>query len=142
MTLIEKEIIFEKLIILKGYCDELQTISEQLSEENYRKNIIYKRAVERIIQLIVEVATDINNMLLKAMKKGPTVGYFSSFIELGEAKVLPIEFATKIAPSTGLHNIIVHEYQKIDDHIVYRSIQDVLTYYKEYVRYIYQYIGM
>ncbi|WP_279236996.1 type VII toxin-antitoxin system HepT family RNase toxin [Heliorestis convoluta] len=104
--------------------------------------MLHKRAVERTIQLIVEVATDINNMILKALKKGPTVDYFSSFIELGELEVLPIEFALKIAPSTGLRNVIVHEYQKIDDHIVYSSIQDVLTYYEKYVRYIFRYLGM
>jgi len=52
-----------------------------------------------------------------------------------------MDFALKIAPSTGLRNILVHEYQKIEDDIVYKSIKHVLDYYLIYFDKIYSYFG-
>jgi len=53
---------------------------------------------------------------------------------------LPVEFAKKIAPSIGERNIIVHEYEKIDDGLVYDSIKEAITIYKEYIVYYTKYI--
>lgn len=140
MGRIEREIIQEKLLVLHAYYQELQRI-EHITYEEYQSNSLYKRTVERLIQLIVEVGTDINNMLLKGLSKSSTSDYYSSFIELAEAGVLPMEFALEIAPSTGLRNIIVHEYQKIDDEIVYKSIKKTLSYYLKYMKHINQYLN-
>jgi len=139
MVKIELEIILEKMAALQGYYKELKGL-EHISFEEYMQNNLYKRTVERIIQLIVEAATDINNMLLKSLDKGPTVDYYSSFIELAEAGILPVEFAISIAPSAGLRNIIVHEYQKIDDRKVHSSIKYTLDYYLKYMKLINDYL--
>ncbi len=132
MTKNEKELIHEKLLSLQGYYTELKDF-KKITFDEYRSNNLYRRTVERLIQLIVEVATDINNILLKSLSIGPTLDYYSSFMELAEAGILPKDFAESIAPSTGLRNIIVHEYQKLDDKIVYESIQDTLQYYLKYM---------
>jgi uncharacterized protein YutE (UPF0331/DUF86 family) len=93
------------------------------------------------MQLIVECATDINNMILKKQGKGPSRDYYNSFIDLAENNVMDMEFAVRIAPSTGLRNILVHEYQKIDDEIVFNSINNVKKYYLEYIDVISKYLG-
>ncbi|HHW08169.1 MAG TPA: DUF86 domain-containing protein [Clostridia bacterium] len=140
MSKIEWEVLQEKLAALLQYYKELKTL-EGITWEEYSQNYLYKRAVERLIQLMVEVATDINNMLLKSLGKGPTPDYFSSFVELAEAGVIPMDFALEIAPSTGLRNVIVHEYQKLDDRIVYASIKKTLTYYFRYLQLITDYVN-
>ena len=65
---------------------------------------------------------------------------FNSFIDLAENNVLDMEFALKIAPSTGLRNILVHEYQKIDDEIVFKSIDNIFRYYLVYIGIISSYL--
>ncbi|MGF7184933.1 uncharacterized protein YutE (UPF0331/DUF86 family) [Desulfitispora alkaliphila] len=140
MTKLEVEIIKEKLLRLQLYYKELKEL-EHITYQDYCNNSLYKRSVERLIQLIVEVSTDINNMILKGLRKGPTVDYYSSFIELAEADVFSMEFALKIAPSTGLRNVIVHEYQKIDDEIVYNSIKETLTQYYIYIEEVHRFIN-
>ncbi|MBS4025541.1 MAG: DUF86 domain-containing protein [Clostridia bacterium] len=140
MGKVELDIILEKLAALQGYYKELKEL-EHISFEEYARNSLYKRTVERLIQLIVEAGTDINNMLLKSLHKGPTADYYSSFIELAEAGVLPMEFALNIAPSTGLRNVIIHEYQKIDDRKVYDSIKNTLKYYLQYMKLINDYLN-
>jgi uncharacterized protein YutE (UPF0331/DUF86 family) len=65
---------------------------------------------------------------------------FNSFIDLAENNVLDMEFALKIAPSTGSRNILVHEYQKIDDEIVFKSIDNIFRYYLVYIGIISSYL--
>lgn len=139
MGKVELDIILEKIAALQGYYKELKDL-EHISFKEYNQNNLYKRTVERLIQLIVESGTDINNMLLKDLNRGPTADYYSSFIELAEADVITMEFAMNIAPSTGLRNVIVHEYQKLDDLKVYKSIQDTLKYYLQYMKLINEYL--
>lgn len=131
----------KKLGVLLGYYKELSTVVKDISFADYSSQLLVKRAVEREIQLIVECATDINNMILKMLNKGPSKDYFNSFIDLAENHVLDMEFALRIAPSTGLRNILVHEYQKIDDEIVFSSINNVMKCYMEYIDIISLYLG-
>ena len=128
-----------KLDKLYVYYEELKNIST-ISLEEYNHNMIYRRAIERTMQLIVECATDINNMLLKTHGQKGSADYFNSFIDIAESNIIPTNFALKIAPSTGLRNILVHEYEDINDEIVYRSIGPCLEYYLEYMNLINQYL--
>ncbi len=128
-----------KLDRLQGYYAELKALSS-LSLEEYMSNSIYRRAVERTMQLVVECATDINNMLLKLHAKKGSTDYFNSFIDIAEQNIIPVEFALKIAPSTGLRNILVHEYEEINDEIVYHSISTCLECYLTYMNLINQYL--
>jgi uncharacterized protein YutE (UPF0331/DUF86 family) len=128
-----------KLDKLRIYYTELKSFSS-ISLDEYIKNSIYRRAIERTMQLIVECATDINNMLLKMHGNKGAVDYFNSFIDIAEQDIIPIEFALKIAPSTGLRNILVHEYEEINDEVVYNSIKTCLQYYLEYMDLINQYL--
>ncbi len=136
----EKDKMCDKLHKLYTYYEELKTNS-QITLEEYQTNTLYKRAIERTLQLIVECATDINNMLLKYYSKKGSTDYFNSFIDLAEEHIIPMDFALKIAPSTGLRNILVHEYEKIDDTIVYCSITSCLQYYLEYINLINNYLN-
>lgn len=131
----------EKLQLLIGYYDELKEYTD-ISLEEYLNNRKDRRAIERTLQLIVETATDINNMILKLIGQPAATDYFNSFIELAENNIISMDFALKIAPSTGLRNILVHEYQKVDDEIVYNSITDVLHCYKNYIRLISEYLNL
>lgn len=138
--MINKIAVCRKLEALVNYYQELQQLASGLSLQDYNEHLIIKRAIEREIQLIVECATDINNMILRRLDKGPAKDYFNSFIELAENDVIPMDFALKIAPSTGLRNILVHQYQKIDDVTVYYSIRNMLTCYREYTKLIANYL--
>lgn len=128
-----------KLDKLHSYYKELKSIS-LITQEEYMSNSIYRRAVERTMQLIVECATDINNMLLKMNGRKGAADYFNSFIDIAELDIIPVDFALKIAPSTGLRNILVHEYEDINDEIVYHSISTCLTHYLEYMDLINRYL--
>lgn len=135
----DRDRICTKLNKLYSYYEELKNISG-ISQEEYSRNLLYRRATERTMQLIVECATDINNMLLKMHSKKGSSDYFNSFLDIADLDIISAEFALKIAPSTGLRNILVHEYEDINDEIVYRSIGNCLEYYLRYMDLINRYL--
>ncbi len=102
------EIAVSKLLKLKEYIELLEKI-KPASFEEYMADIKTKYTVERIVQLIVDIALDINNIVLAYLRKPPAPDYFNSFIDLGLYGVLDNVFTVSIAPSTGLRNRLVHE---------------------------------
>lgn len=137
--MVDKQVVQRKLKKLNQYLNELSTF-RNISWEEYIKNFQHQRAVERLIQLIVDVATDINaHAVVDAGKPSPRDS-FDSFIQAAKLGMFPLDFAKKIAPSTGERNIIVHEYEQIDDGIVYDSINDTLVMYKQYYDYVLSFI--
>lgn len=128
-----RELITEKLIKMKEYLDQLQKFTPT-SYEDYMKDLVSKYAVERLLQLIVDLALDINNIILSSLKKPPAADYFSSFIDLAECRALDEAFAYKIAPSTGLRNRLIHEYEEINDAIVFKSINQTIELYTLYIK--------
>jgi uncharacterized protein YutE (UPF0331/DUF86 family) len=136
----DKDRIIAKLDKLYTYYEELKSYSA-ITLEEYKCNSIYRRAIERTMQLIVECATDINNIILRINGVKGSTDYFNSFIDIAELKVIPMEFALQIAPSTGLRNILVHEYEEIDDTIVYYSIDLCLHHYLKYMDLVNKYLG-
>jgi uncharacterized protein YutE (UPF0331/DUF86 family) len=128
-----RELITEKLIKMKEYLDQLQKFTPA-SYEDYLQDLVSKYAVERLLQLIVDLALDINNIILSALKNPPAADYFSSFTDLAEYHVLNAEFAYKIAPSTGLRNRLIHEYEEINDAIVFKGISQTIELYTLYIK--------
>jgi uncharacterized protein YutE (UPF0331/DUF86 family) len=56
---------------------------------------------------------DVNYHLLTELGQPPPRDYYQSFAELG-GRVVPADFATRIAAAAGLRNRIAHEYDDID----------------------------
>ncbi|MCW3488909.1 type VII toxin-antitoxin system HepT family RNase toxin [Dethiobacter alkaliphilus] len=130
--MVNKETVIRKLNKLKGYLQELATY-ELISWEEYSASFRHRRTVERLIQLIVDVAVDINTHTVVDEGHSPPKDAYSSFFEAAKLGIFPHAFAKKIAPSTGERNIIVHEYEQIDDAVIYHSIKDALKLYSQYI---------
>ena len=128
-------VIRRKLINLSEYIEELEPFLEY-SYEQYISNYFIKRTGERLIQLIIENMVDINSIIISEMNHLPSKDYYSSFEIIGELGVIPINFAMELAPCTGMRNRLVHEYDKIQDKIVFDSIKKVIEMVNKYIDYI------
>lgn len=87
----------------------------------------------------MDVAVDINTHTMVDAGQPPPADAFNSFLEAAEIGLYPRIFAKEIAPSTGERNIIVHEYESIDDAIVFESISEAVELYYQYVKYASEY---
>ncbi len=139
--MVKKETVIRKLTKLKGYLQELNTY-KNISWEEYSGAFQNQRTVERLIQLIVDSAVDINTHALVDHGHSPPSDSYNSFLKASsKLGLFPELFAQSIAPSTGERNIIVHEYELIDDAIIYSSIGETLQFYEAYIKHVITYIN-
>ncbi len=140
MTPISIEIIERKLSRINEDMDMLGEIAA-LSYGEYVKRPFYRKAAERMIQEVVEAAVDINTHILVESGFPAPQDYYHTFIDVAEkVKAFDLGFATAIAPSVGLRNRIVHEYDRLDHAVIFTSIRGVLEMYPRYVQAVLQYL--
>ncbi len=73
------ELIRRKLVSLQGYLKELKQLSE-LSFDEYERDFTKRRAIERLIQLVIETASDINAHVVTEETGTLPKDYYSSFL--------------------------------------------------------------
>ncbi len=120
---------------IQGYFRELQPIINNESG-NIIENNLKLHTVERLFQLIVDTAIDINTHIIAESDFSVPNDYQSTFIILGENKVIPMNFAVKIAPSVGLRNLIIHRYGRVDLKRMIDDIKNEISDYLEYLKFI------
>jgi uncharacterized protein YutE (UPF0331/DUF86 family) len=139
--MVKKDLVIRKLTKLKNYLQELSTY-KSITWEEYSGAFQNQRTVERLIQLIVDIAVDINTHMLVDEGFAPPQDAYNSFLEASsKLGLFPESFAQSIAPSTGERNIIVHEYERIDDVIIYGSIVETISYYEDYIKHVSNYLN-
>ena len=124
------EVTKRKLVFLTQYLKDLNKY-KKISDQEFKKN---HYEIERLLQLIIEAACDINSHLITRRLQKPPDDYYESFIELGNLNIIPKTLALKLAPSAGLRNALVHAYDKIDEKKVKQGIKLALIYFPKYVK--------
>lgn len=132
MTELDRALIRRKLARIVRNLDDLGEI-EGLSLDAFRSDRFRQKGTERLLQEVVEAAVDINLHLLRVRGRASPPDYFRSFILLGESGDLPTDLAERLAPSTGLRNRLVHEYDALDDAIVLAAVAEARDLFAEYV---------
>lgn len=138
--MIDKNLIKTKMTDIQKYYSELESILKEDAREIIGNNLKL-HTVERLFQLIVDASVDINTHIISESNIQVPDDYQSTFIALGENKILPMEFALKIAPSVGLRNLVVHKYGKVDIKKMIDDIKNEIGQYFEYLKHIQQFLG-
>ena len=101
---------------------------------DYRARVWERKGVERVLQEAIEAALDINAHVIAERGLDVPDDYFGGFIKLGEVGILAGELAGALAPSAGLRNRLVHEYDAIDDAKVLAAVGTILDLYPRYIQ--------
>ena len=137
--MIDIDLIRRKLSRLNMYLEKLKPISQR-SLEDYLSDFYLKTSAERLIQLIVECASDINNHVVVETRNRPPEDYSISFIKAAEVGLISMQLANRLKASGGMRNILVHEYMDIDDEKVYQTIPLAIKDYKQYIKEVDEFI--
>ncbi len=139
--MLDKNFIRRKIKLIQEDLSRLEKLSDYSFEE-ISKDYIKLAAVERLLEKIITRAIDINQHVVAEVGRGnePIRGYEDTFLILPDFGVYAVDFAEKIAPSAGLRNRLVHEYNNTKEEIIYQSVKDALTQYVQYCDYILKFI--
>lgn len=132
---IDEETVKDKLTMIGEYITELEPFLKYSNKEiSVDKSKL--RSVERLLQLIVDEAVDVNSHLIAELNLESPREYRGTFIVLGKCAILPEAFANKISESVGLRNGIVHQYEKIETDRMLDDIRNNIGDYVEYIKFI------
>ena len=131
-----------KLVLLVAYADELRALVEPTPSgpaavPGEPAPNVARRATERLVQLIVEVAVDANGLLVAAADLPPPATARESFVAVRERGVLPKALAERfIASYVGLRNRVVHDYDTLDPQLVRRAARRLVADALAYARHV------
>lgn len=137
--MIDKAFLEAKLSYIQTYYQELDNVL-LYSDEEIKQDFLKLRAMERILQLIVDEIIDINNHIIRYSNLSVPDDFQGSFMILSDNKILPGDFAGRIAPVVGVRNRLVHRYEKIDLNIILDAVRKNKEDFKEYVKYIFSFL--
>ena len=97
-------------------------------------------AVERLLQVSVGLAFDINaHLVAKTLGRSPETGR-ASFHDLVEAGVLDEALAATLAPSAGLRNVLVHHYVDLRMDLIADAVRTVGDGFPAYITAVARYL--
>lgn len=141
--MINKEFVKRKLFLNQGELERLKEF-DKLTIDKIAKDPGENAACERYLERLIGRAIDINQHIIA--EKGDVntnlgaIHYRDTFLRLADLNVYPPEFAKKIAPSAGLRNALVHEYNNIDEELFNKSIGEAIKDFNDYAKHILAFI--
>lgn len=102
--------------------------------EEYRASLYVRRSAERLIQMAVDMACDINCRMLSSLKGRLPEGYEESFREMAEEGFLPASVAEKMLGVVALRRSLLYDSRPELDEQVHRRLPFFAVLLREYGR--------
>lgn len=131
--MLDTHFIKRKIKLIQEDISVLEKLSSVSFDELMKDSVTFS-AVERFLEKIIMRAIDINQHIIAEVGKGDERirGYEDTFYALTPLGVYDAEFAKRIAPSAGLRNRIIHEYNDTNREIIYQSVGEAIAQFTRY----------
>jgi len=139
MSPMEIEIIRRKLAVIVENLKALEPIKGMGTDE-YLQDLYKRKATEKLLQELIEAAIDINVHMIVAKGYHVPDDYYESFMKAGELEIISPNLARKLAPSAGLRNRLVHEYDRLEHTMVLKAVDMAEELFPRYVKAINDYL--
>ncbi len=121
---VDRERVLSRLDALDGVLRELRSIAPKNLDAYLATE--KKRACERLVQLAVEALIDACALLVTGLRLGLPGDEDDLFERLARSGALAPATGQTLRRMKGLRNLLVHEYGRISDQIVFETIRDRL----------------
>jgi len=129
--LVDKPLIIRKLTELDEYLKQMGEFSSVTLEE-YSRDWKVQRIVERTLQMMIETCADIANHIISDRGYRTPDNYGDTFRVLHENGVLRNDLFEIMLKMARFRNIVVHQYDKVDEAIVIGILRNNLNNFKAY----------
>ena len=114
----EEDAILSRLELLLQYKTQLVEIPAPNFQE-YDHNFLIHKAAERLLQTAVEACLDIGKHIIAQERLRFPKDNQEVFTVLSEEEIIPKDLLPHLQDMARFRNLLVHEYAKIDNAIVY-----------------------
>jgi len=115
----------DKIIEIEKYLEELYQIVPS-DFEMYKDDFKIKAACERYFEKIIESVIDLGFILVRAKNFKAPEDEESIFEVLFKEKIISEELSRKLKDAKGMRNFIIHQYEKINDELVFEVLAENL----------------
>ena len=116
--MLDRERILAKIDELQGYLKELRNIVPE-DYNKYLSSIEKRRACERLLQISVECVIDICSLLVSGLRLGLPAEESDIFEKLFVNNIISKEVKDILKLMKGFRNILVHDYARLDNALIY-----------------------
>ncbi|HYZ98804.1 MAG TPA: DUF86 domain-containing protein [Acidimicrobiales bacterium] len=136
----DRQVAARRLRLLRDTLDELAAVGDVTAERLHTESVT-RAATERLIQVAVDLAIDVNSHVAVAqLGRSPDSGY-ESFGLAAAAGATTADLARRLAPAAGLRNRLVHRYDDIRVDLVAAAVDELLTGFDVYIKQVAAFIA-
>lgn len=129
------DVVTSRLRLVSESLDQLGELRDA-TPERLRDEPLTRAAAERLLQVVVDLAVDVNSHVVVAqLGRAPRTGR-ESFLDAATAGALDSGLADRLAPAAGLRNVLVHRYVDIRVDLVAAAVGQMLDDFPAYVEQI------
>lgn len=122
--MIDRDRILAKLDELDSYLRELRSVVPASYHEYL--TVEKRRSSERLLQIAIEAAIDICALLVTGLRLGLPADEDDLFEKLSARGITSPPVADLLRRMKGMRNILVHEYGRVDNALVFETVQQRL----------------
>lgn len=116
--MLDRDRILAKLDELHGYLGELRQIVPE-SYARYVESVEKRRACERLLQIAIECVIDICALFVSGLRLGLPAEEDDLIDKVEKAGLISSDVAKMLKRMRGFRNILVHEYGRVDNALVF-----------------------
>jgi uncharacterized protein YutE (UPF0331/DUF86 family) len=128
------------LKLLAEYVGDLREM-ESVTLEEYQANKLIRKAVERTLHTAIEACLDIGHHIIAQEGLRSPEDNKDVFVVLGEEQIIPHDLASRLVDMARFRNLLVHEYTRLDNTVVYGILKKRLGDLDEFARMIAIYLS-
>ncbi len=138
--MIDKYLTEKKLRRIESFLREIEREVAPLDYAAFSKNIVFKRFIERNIELAIEQMIGVCKHFVSGLDLQEPETYAQCFEALGESGVMSYDDVQIFQSMAGYRNMIIHGYDDIDDAITYGIYKNRLKDFRIFIHTIRKFI--
>lgn len=123
--MVDKTLMMRKLSELEEYLGQIREFAS-IKQEEYSRDWKTQRIIERTLQMMIELTVDISAHLISDKRLRVPTGYADTFKVLFEGGLIGQDLYQVLMQMAKFRNVVVHQYDRIDDKIVVDILQNHL----------------
>jgi uncharacterized protein YutE (UPF0331/DUF86 family) len=128
------------LKLLAEYIGDLREL-QSVNLEEYQANKLIRKAVERTLHTAIEACLDIGHHVITRERLRSPADNKDVFVVLGEEQIIPRDLAARLVDMARFRNLLVHEYTRLDNTVVYGILKKRLGDIDEFAQKIATYLS-
>jgi uncharacterized protein YutE (UPF0331/DUF86 family) len=128
---VDRNLVLERIEKMRHSVARLRDLALP-GEESFRQSEDSCTLAERHLQIAIQSAIDIGHHVIADMDLGLPQDYKDVFRILANNNIISEPLGKKLESMTGMRNILVHDYLRVDAHRVYSALQNDLNDFDEF----------